>query len=78
MACGTPVIAADRGSMPELITHGQTGFLVRDLDAAVGAIDDVAGLDRPGIADHAARRFTVETMVDRYVDVYRDVIGDRP
>lgn len=78
MACGTPVIAADRGSMPELITHGQTGFLVRDLDAAVRAIDDVAGLDRPGIADHAARRFTVETMVDRYVDVYRDVIGDRP
>lgn len=77
MACGTPVIANARGSMGELITHGVTGFLVDDLDSAVAAVGRAGELDRTGIAEHAAERFTVTAMIDDYVTVYRAVIGNR-
>jgi glycosyltransferase involved in cell wall biosynthesis len=77
MACGTPVIANARGSMGELIEPGVTGFLVDDVDAAVAAVGVAGQLDRSRIARLAADRFSVATMVDRYVDVYRDVIGRR-
>lgn len=77
MACGTPVIANNRGSMSELITHGVTGYLVDDLDAAVAAVDAAGTLDRPNIAELTEGRFTIAAMVDKYVDVYRDVIGSR-
>jgi glycosyltransferase involved in cell wall biosynthesis len=77
MACGTPVIANARGSMGELITHGQNGFLVDDIDSAVSAVAAAGALDRTRIAAIAAARFTVTAMVDKYVAVYRDVIGGR-
>ena len=77
MACGTPVIASDRGSMAELITHGQNGFLVDGMESAVAAVAAAGELDRAAIAEAAAARFTVGAMVDKYVAVYRDVIGDR-
>jgi glycosyltransferase involved in cell wall biosynthesis len=77
MACGTPVIANARGSMAELISPGVSGFLVDDLDSAVAAVTAAGELDRGAIATIAARRFTVATMVDRYVEVYRAVIGGR-
>ncbi|MEZ0052491.1 glycosyltransferase involved in cell wall biosynthesis [Mycobacterium sp. MAA66] len=75
MACGTPVIANDRGSMGELIEHGVTGYLVDGTDAAVAAVGAVGGLDRRQIAALTAGRFTVAAMVDKYVDVYRKVTG---
>lgn len=78
MACGTPVIAHDRGSMSELIEDGVTGYLVDDLDAAVAAVDAAATLDRSTIAERTEGRFTIAAMVDKYVDVYRGVIGSRP
>jgi glycosyltransferase involved in cell wall biosynthesis len=77
MACGTPVIANSRGSMGELISHGVTGFLVDDMDSAVAAVGAAGELDRRAIAELAAERFTVATMIDKYVAVYRDVIGTR-
>ena len=77
MACGTPVIANSRGSMGELIAHGVTGFLVDDIDSAVAAVAAAGELDRRKIAGLAAERFTVATMIDKYVEVYRDVIGNR-
>ncbi|BBY94067.1 glycosyl transferase [Mycobacterium gallinarum] len=75
MACGTPVVANSRGSMGELIMHGTTGFLVDDIESAVAAIDAAGELDRRTIAEHTAEHFTVATMIDKYVEVYRDVIG---
>ena len=77
MACGTPVIANSRGSMGELIEQRVTGFLVDDIDSAVAAVAAAGDLDRRRIAERAADRFTVATMIDKYVKVYRDVIANR-
>ena len=77
MACGTPVIAYTRGSMPEIVEDRTTGFLVTDVDQAVDAVSTVAGLDRSVIRASAVKRFDVATMVDRYVGVYRGITGDR-
>jgi glycosyltransferase involved in cell wall biosynthesis len=73
MACGTPVIAFDRGSMPELIVDGVTGFLVHDIDGAVAAVTASTRLDRAAIREHAIERFGVARMVDAYIDTYRRV-----
>ena len=77
MACGTPVIANSRGSMGELISHRVTGFLVDDIDSAVAAVGAAGDLDRRRIAELAADRFTVAAMIDKYVQVYRDVMTNR-
>jgi glycosyltransferase involved in cell wall biosynthesis len=75
MACGTPVIAFDRGSMRELIAEGTTGLLVADVDSAAAAVGRVQAFDRTEIRATAARRFSRERMVDEYIDVYNRVLG---
>ncbi len=75
MACGTPVIAFDRGSMRELILDGRTGFVVADIAGAAAAIHRVDQLDRNEIRAIAVARFGRDRMVDEYIDVYRSVIG---
>jgi glycosyltransferase involved in cell wall biosynthesis len=76
MACGTPVIAFSRGSMPELIAAG-AGFLVEDVDGAVSAVSASAALDREAIRAHAVGRFGVAHMVDAYIDAYETVLRRR-
>ena len=71
MACGTPVIAFDRGSMSEIIDEGSTGSVVADLTAAAEAIRGIGRLDRQTVRAEAVRRFSSDRMVDEYVDVYR-------
>lgn len=75
LACGTPVIARNRGSMPELIEHGVTGFLVDSLDDAVEAIDRIEEIDRAACRAAVSARFTVDRMADRYLDLYRLILG---
>jgi glycosyltransferase involved in cell wall biosynthesis len=70
MACGTPVIAFDRGSMSEIIIDGTTGSLVADVASAAAAITRVGQLDRRTVRDVAVRRFSSDRMVDEYVAVY--------
>ncbi len=77
MACGTPVIATPRGSMPEIVQHGIGGLLVRGIADAVSAVDAVADLDRLGVRASVEDRFDVERMVDAYLDLYRRIV-DRP
>ena len=77
MACGTPVIAFDRGSMRELVDDGITGLLVKDVDAAARAVRRVAAFDRTDIRATAVSRFGAERMVDAYIAVYEDLISSR-
>jgi glycosyltransferase involved in cell wall biosynthesis len=74
MACGTPVVAYRRGSMPELIDQGVTGFTVTDAAAAVAAVDPAAALDRVAVRAVAENRFGVERMVDDYLAIYRRLV----
>lgn len=74
MACGTPVIAFPRGSMPELIVDGVTGFLVDTLEEAIAAIDRIGEIDRAACRAHVERHFTVDRMAERYLEVYREVL----
>jgi glycosyltransferase involved in cell wall biosynthesis len=75
LACGTPVIASNRGSMPELINHGVTGFLVDSIDQAVDAIGRIGDIDRAACRAAVSARFTVDRMADRYCDLYRSLLG---
>jgi glycosyltransferase involved in cell wall biosynthesis len=75
LACGTPVIAFNRGSMPELIDHGVTGFLVDTVDEAVDAIGRVGEISRATCRAAVSARFTVDRMADRYLGLYRSILG---
>jgi glycosyltransferase involved in cell wall biosynthesis len=77
MACGTPVIAFRRGSMPELIDDGATGFIVDDMDEALAAVGRVGSVDRDGIRKQAVARFDKARMVAAYLDAYQAVAGSR-
>jgi len=77
MACGTPVIAYPRGSVPEIIRHGATGYIVGGVAEAVAALVDVGSLDRASIRAHVAARFSRERMVEGYLRVYETVVQQR-
>jgi glycosyltransferase involved in cell wall biosynthesis len=71
MACGTPVIAFRRGSVPEVVEHGVTGFIVDDEEQALQAIKQLRELDRSRVRDGFERRFTARRMAEDYVRHYR-------
>src|SRR5690606_39487785 len=71
MACGTPVIAYRRGSMPELIEHGKTGFLVDSFEEAIEAIGRLGEIDRRVCRRAVEERFTVQRMADEYAALDR-------
>jgi glycosyltransferase involved in cell wall biosynthesis len=74
MACGTPVIATRRGSMPEIVSHGENGFLVDTQQDAVAAVHASGALDRAAVRASVERRFDVERMVDEYLALYQRVV----
>ena len=74
LACGTPVIARNRGSMPELVDHGVTGFLVDDIDGALAALARIGEIDRAACRAAVAARFSVDHMADRYFSLYRSLL----
>ena len=75
MYCGTPVVAFKRGSMPELVSQGKTGFLVNQLDEAIEILPDVKNIDRSFCHRWATEKFTMEKMVEDYIRVYKRVLG---
>ncbi|RBL89690.1 glycosyltransferase family 4 protein [Chitinophaga flava] len=71
MLCGTPVIAFNRGSMPELIQNQRTGFLVDTTQEAAAAVEDIRMIDRYTCHMHAREHFTTERMTEDYLKVYK-------
>jgi glycosyltransferase involved in cell wall biosynthesis len=77
MACGTPVIAFDRGSVPEVIDDGVSGFIVRDIEEAVTAVARLDRLDRAQVRAAFDARFTAGRMAEDYLALYRGLPGVR-
>jgi glycosyltransferase involved in cell wall biosynthesis len=75
MACGTPVIARRRGSVPEVVDEGVTGFVVDDVAGAIAAVARVDRLDRRAVRQRAVERFSRDRMVDDYLRVYDLVLA---
>jgi glycosyltransferase involved in cell wall biosynthesis/quercetin dioxygenase-like cupin family protein len=74
MASGTPVIAMNRGSMPELIRDGETGFLVNSVDEAAEAVQKIGSISRKKCRESVEKRFSVDRMVDDYIKVYETIL----
>jgi len=70
MACGTPVLGARMGSIPEIVVDGETGFLCDDVDAAVARVPQLAALSRRACRTRVETTFSSERMIDRYLDAY--------
>ncbi len=77
MACGTPVIAFPHGSVPEVVDHGLTGFIVPDLPAAVAAVERVGELDRRRIRQRFEERFSAERFASDHLRLYERLTGPR-
>ncbi|MEJ6980125.1 glycosyltransferase family 4 protein [Pedobacter sp. P351] len=73
MLCGTPVIAFNKGSMPELIGHEKTGFLVNNVDEAVDFVPSTSKLNRYSCNEWAASRFSQEKMAADYIRCYKTI-----
>jgi glycosyltransferase involved in cell wall biosynthesis len=77
MACGTPVVAFNRGSVPEIVEDGLTGFIVEDETSAIAAVGRLAGLSRARVRARFEQRFTARRMADDYVAIYKKLGAGR-
>jgi glycosyltransferase involved in cell wall biosynthesis len=75
MACGTPVIAWNCGSVPEIIDHGETGFIVASIEEAVEAVQRIGELDRARVRRRFEERFSAKTMARNYVALYERLLA---
>ena len=71
MACGTPVVAYNKGSMPELIEHGKNGFLVKNIDEALDNLDKIHTIDRSLCRQAVEEKFSAGRMVNDYINLYK-------
>jgi glycosyltransferase involved in cell wall biosynthesis len=78
MACGTPVIALRRGSAPELIVHGETGFVVDSVDEMVDAVSQVPAIDPHRCRAHVAESFAPHIMAANYLRLYERLLAGEP
>lgn len=74
MACGAPVVAFNNGSIPEIITNGKTGHVVRDTKEAIAAIAKISSIDRQFCRDYALKHYSAQRMASDYEEIYKKVI----
>ncbi len=74
MACGTPVIGFNQGSVPELVKHGVSGYVVDNTKEMIHAIRNIHSIDRRGTRNYAIKKFTVKNMVDGYEEIYDRIL----
>ena len=75
MACGCPVVAFNRGSIPEIVKTGVTGFVVEDSQLMVDAVEGIGSIHRADCRTHALKNFSAEKMTDGYEAVYRKILN---
>ncbi|MBF6598416.1 MAG: glycosyltransferase family 4 protein [Fermentimonas sp.] len=75
MACGTPVVAFNKGSMPELILNGENGFLVNNSNEAIERIKEIDSISRMNCRKVVEEKFSKESMAKKYIDVYEKILG---
>jgi len=76
-ACGTPVIAFARGSVPEVVRDGVNGFVCRNVEEAAAAVDRLGEIDRRAVWEDCRQRFSERAIVDAYEELYREVLDAR-
>jgi glycosyltransferase involved in cell wall biosynthesis len=77
MACGTPVIAFNSGSVPEILEHGVSGFVVDTVEQAAAQVAKLDGLSRPVVRARFEKRFSVQAMARAYVKIYEDLTAEQ-
>jgi len=77
MACGTPVIAFNKGSVPEIVQHNKTGFVVENEDEMIEAIKNIDQINREDCRKYVEENFTVDKMVEGYEKVYRKIVNSK-
>ena len=77
LACGTPVVAYRRGSVPEVLSDGKTGFIVDDIEGAIAAVRHLPELDRADCRESFERNFTASRMANDYVRLYERLASAR-
>lgn len=75
LACGTPVVAMNRGSMPEIIRDKETGFLVTDVDEMTAAVNKITDIKRGACRHSIEEKFTIDRMVSEYEAVYAEILS---
>jgi glycosyltransferase involved in cell wall biosynthesis len=75
MFCGTPVIAYNRGSMPELIQPNTSGFLTGNMQEAIDAVSQLNSINRKACYDYAVAKFGYDKMIDEYIEVYKTILS---
>jgi len=74
MACGTPVIALDKGAVPEIIVDGKTGFVVNSVDAMIEAVSRIDSIDPGDCRKHVQNHFSITSMAYKYSELYHKII----
>jgi glycosyltransferase involved in cell wall biosynthesis len=74
-ACGTPVIAFNKGSMPEIISDGKNGYLVATIEEAVSAVKNIRLIERSFCRKDVEQRFSSQRMVNDYINAYQMVLN---
>jgi len=76
-SCGTPVVAFRRGSTPELVKEGETGFVVDDVEAMTDALRKISAISRKACREHVEKNFTIEKMAERYENLYKEILSEQ-
>ncbi|RLC60391.1 MAG: hypothetical protein DRI01_10225, partial [Chloroflexi bacterium] len=76
MACGTPVIVFNRGSAPEVVKHGETGYVVDTLTEMTDAVDEIYRIDRKRCREYVEQNFDAPRMADDYLRAYERVLSE--
>ena len=77
MACGTPVVAFRKGSVPEIILHGKTGFVVDSIDEMAEAVRDIHAIKRSDCRNHVKDNFSITSMAEKYSELYQWIVNER-